>query len=102
MRAAPWPKSHATFPDAHDGERRSLKDGAATAKMCRWSHYKPVHPNTLGCLEGDAMLSDIIALGAAGALGCTFFGWAIVLLTSSRHERLNHRLRFKREKWRAF
>jgi hypothetical protein len=48
------------------------------------------------------MWNDVIALGAAGALGCTFFGWAIVLLTSSRHERLNHRLRFKREKWRAF
>ena len=63
---------------------------------------KPVHPNTLGCLEGDAMLSDVIALAAAGALGCAFFGWAIVLLTSSRHERLNHRLRLKREKWRAF
>ena len=102
MRSAHGLKVTLPGPNAYDGEHRSLEDGASTAKMCRWSHYKPVHPNTLRCLEGDAMLSDIIALGAAGALGCTFFGWAIVLLTSSRHERLNHRLRFKREKWRAF
>jgi hypothetical protein len=34
------------------------------------------------------MWRDVIALVAAGALGCTFFGWIIVVLASSRHERL--------------
>ena len=48
------------------------------------------------------MRSDIVALIAAGALGCMFFGWAIVLLTSSRQERLKHFPSFKREKWRSF
>ena len=43
------------------------------------------------------MRSDIIALMMAGALGCLFFGWAIVLLTSSRQER-----GVKRERWRSF
>ena len=46
------------------------------------------------------MWSDVIGL-AAVALGCTFFGWAIMLLTSSRQERLK-RLGFKREGWRPF
>jgi hypothetical protein len=43
------------------------------------------------------MRSDIVVLVTAGTLGCLFFGWAIVLLTSSRQER-----GVKRERWRSF
>jgi hypothetical protein len=50
--------------------------------------------------EDDAMWSEVIALGAAAAFA--FFGWAIVLLTSSRHERLKYRPAFERERWRSF
>jgi hypothetical protein len=48
------------------------------------------------------MWSDVIALVAAAALGCLFFGWAIVLLTSSRQERLKYHPGFTHERWRSF
>jgi hypothetical protein len=48
------------------------------------------------------MWSDVIALGAPAALDAHFLCWAIVLLTSSRHERLKRSHGFKRERWRSF
>ena len=47
------------------------------------------------------MLSDVIALGAT-ALFCAFIGWAVVVLTSTRRERLGQRFGFRARRWRSF
>ena len=47
------------------------------------------------------MLSDVIAVGAT-ALCCVFIGWAVVVLTSTRRERLNDHLGFRAHRWRSF
>jgi hypothetical protein len=47
------------------------------------------------------MLSDVIALGAT-ALFCAFIGWAVVVLTSTRRERLGQRFGFRARRWRPF
>ena len=47
------------------------------------------------------MLSDIIALGAT-TLCCAFIGWVVVVLTSTRRERLSQRFGFRARRWRSF
>ena len=44
------------------------------------------------------MLSDVIALGAT-AICCTSIGWAVVVLTSTRRERLGQRFGFRARRW---
>ena len=47
------------------------------------------------------MLSDVIVLGAT-AICCTSIGWAVVILTSTRRERLSQRFGFRARRWRSF
>ena len=47
------------------------------------------------------MVSDIIALGAT-TLCCAFIGWVVVVLTSTRRERLSQRFGFRTRRWRSF
>ena len=47
------------------------------------------------------MLSDIIALGAT-AICCAFIGGVVVVLTSTRRERLSQRFGFRARRWRSF
>ena len=49
----------------------------------------------------ENMLSDVIALGAT-VICCALIGWAVVVLTSTRRERLSQRFGFRVRRWRSF